>query len=270
MSESAARPDFDSVNDIAEPCRRAVHDLILTLADSKRILGLRYSDWVLGAPELEAAIAASSIAQDEWGHSRILYALLKDFGDDPDRIEHEREPSEYRNIEALDQPLATWPDFVVANAIIDAALTLQLEALAGSRYTPLRQRVRKQLEEERFHAGHGIAWLRRLARASPEAKASLQDSVDARWPAVLRWFGPDDHGSELQSDGLCAECGGELRTRFLTLLTPVLEAEGVRVPANEVDFTGWDAATRRSRATGPDEDVVARARGDRNRAFLMD
>jgi hypothetical protein len=48
---------------------RALRDLILTLADSKRLLGLRYSDCMLGAPTLEAGIAASSMAQDEWGHA---------------------------------------------------------------------------------------------------------------------------------------------------------------------------------------------------------
>ena len=55
----------------------ALHRLILTLADSKRLMGIRYSDWLLGAPSIEAGIAASSMAQDEWGHARLLYAMLK-------------------------------------------------------------------------------------------------------------------------------------------------------------------------------------------------
>jgi ring-1,2-phenylacetyl-CoA epoxidase subunit PaaC len=263
-------PDVRTTEELAPEARQALRDLILTLADSKRLIGILYADWVLGAPELEANIAASSIAQDEWGHSRLLYALLKDFGDDPEKLEHGREPSDYCNIEALDKRLETWTEFVVANAIVDTALTVQLEALADSRYAPLRQRVQKQLEEERFHFGHGSAWLRRLAAASDESRASLQRELDARWPAVLRWFGPDDFGEPQKAEGLCDGNGGELRQRFLERVTPIIEGSGLQAPSAEIDFAGWDPASRRSSRTGPDPEAVRRARGDKNRAFLMD
>ncbi len=267
---SARATDIRSVNELSPESRLALRNLILSLADSKRIIGILYAYWVLGAPELEANIAASSMSQDEWGHSRILYALLKDFGDDPNQLEHAREPAEYCNIEALDQLLSTWPEFVVANAIIDTALTVQLEALAGSRFAPLRQRVQKQLEEEHFHESHGAAWLRRLGRASEEARAATQKALDARWSAVLHWFGPDDLGVREKDEGLCDGNGGELRARFLERLTPIIDKAGLEVPSTQLDFSGWDPASRRSNRTGPDAGAVARARGDRSRAFLMD
>lgn len=262
--------DIRSTADLSSESRQALHDLILSLADSKRIIGILYADWVLGAPELEANIATSSISQDEWGHSRLLYALLKDFGEDPEKLEHAREPSEYSNIEALDQRLATWPEFVVANAIVDSALTVQLEALAGTRYAPLRQRVQKQLEEERFHEAHGAAWLRRLGTSSDAARAALQEAVNARWSQVLHWFGPDEFGATEKSDGLSDGTGGELRARFIERMTPVIERAGLEVPSTELDFSNWDPASRRSNRNGPDPEAVARARGDRNRAFFVE
>lgn len=270
MSERGIAPEIKSAKDLPDDCRPALRDLILSLADSKRIIGIRYADWVLGAPELEANIAASSLSQDEWGHSRILYALLKDFGDDPDRLEHDREPAEYRSIEALDAPLDTWPDFVIANAVIDSALTVQLEALAGSRFLPLRQRVQKQLEEERFHASHGAAWLRRLGRASDEACSAIQTALNTRWNAVVHWFGPDDFALRPKQEGLTDATGGELRDRFLERMTPLAQRSGLELPVVRLDFSHWDAASRRSSATEPDAEAVARARGDRNRVFLMD
>ena len=104
--------------------------LILTLADNKRLLGIRYSDWMLGAPTLETGIAASSMAQDEWGHGRLTYALLSDFGDDPKRIEHDREASEYRSMEAFDRPFASWAEMIAAALLLDTALTVQYGELA--------------------------------------------------------------------------------------------------------------------------------------------
>ena len=262
--------DIRSTADLSPESRQALHDLILSLADSKRIIGILYADWVLGAPELEANIATSSISQDEWGHSRLLYALLKDFGEEPEKLEHTREPSEYCSIEALDQRLSTWPEFVATNAIVDTALPVQLEALADSCYTPLRQRVQKQLEEERFHEAHGAAWLRRLGGSSDAARAAAQESVNARWSQVLHWFGPDDHGTTEKDAGLSDGNGGELRARFIERMTPVIEGAGLEVPSTELDFSSWDATSRRSNRTGPDPEAVARARGDRNRAFFVE
>ncbi|MBW3631291.1 MAG: hypothetical protein KY464_18660 [Gemmatimonadetes bacterium] len=50
---------LDAVPQSASAARAALRDLILTLADCKRVLGLRYSDKMLGAPTLEAGIAAT-------------------------------------------------------------------------------------------------------------------------------------------------------------------------------------------------------------------
>ena len=55
-------------------------------------------------------IAASGMAQDEWGHARLLYALLKGFEEDVEALEHGREPDAYRSMEVLDEPAASTGD----------------------------------------------------------------------------------------------------------------------------------------------------------------
>ena len=248
-------------------------DLILVLADTKRLLGMRYAEWILGAPALEAGIACASMAQDEWGHGRLLYSLLKEFGDDPEQIEHGREAADYRNIELLDDAPKTWIDLVVINALVDAAVSVQLEALRESSHTPLRQRVGKILDEEEFHAQHGAAWMKRIANASAEARELLRDSLDRVLPVVLRWFGPDSaRMKEMLSDGVVDGNGSELRTRFLQRVAPLLaHAQEVGAVRDiEPDFDGFDEVSRRSHNRGPDAATITRIRGDKNRAFLMD
>ena len=84
------------MSDVIDPAtlsadqKTALERLILTLADSKRVMGIRYSDWNLGAPSVETGIAMSSMTQDEWGHARLLYAMLKPLGGDPEAVEHDR------------------------------------------------------------------------------------------------------------------------------------------------------------------------------------
>jgi ring-1,2-phenylacetyl-CoA epoxidase subunit PaaC len=259
--------------ELPEPVRGAVRDLILILADSKRLLGMRYANWILGAPELEAGIACASMAQDEWGHGRLLYALLRDFGDDVDALEHGREPAGYRNIEVLDAEPDSWIDLVVINVFVDTALTLQLEALTSSAYVPLRQRVQKLLEEEAFHTAHGVAWFRRLADGGAATCALLRESVANVAPVVMRWFGADTEESRaLQDASITTSAGSDLRRRFATRVAPQIRLldDAAGFTSLEPDFANFQEASRRTSGTAPDARTIAQVRGDLNRAFLMD
>jgi ring-1,2-phenylacetyl-CoA epoxidase subunit PaaC len=248
----------------------AVRDLTLVLADTKRLLGYRYAEWMLGAPELETGIACSSMAQDEWGHARLLYALMKGFDDDPEALEHGRDPDAYRNMEILDSPTRTWPEVVALMALVDGAVTVQFEALRGSAYEPLAQRVEKVVDEEKFHGAHGTAWAKRLAGGTDASREALGAALTAALPAALAWFGPDsDRAAAMKEAGVVNAAGSELRARFLERVAPVLEMAGVAAPG-EPEMAGFDEARRRTGSGGPDEETIRKIRGDRNRAFLMD
>src|ERR1700757_866663 len=89
----------------------ATTHLIARLADNKYYLGQYYAEWCAGAPTLESAVAAAAMAQDELGHARALYPLLRTL--DPSAGD-ENDPetrSRFVNVAALDQPFAGWEDF---------------------------------------------------------------------------------------------------------------------------------------------------------------
>jgi phenylacetate-CoA oxygenase PaaI subunit len=282
VSVAQAPAPYERADQLPEGVREPLRDLILALADSKRVLGLRYSDRMLGAPTLEAGIAASSMAQDEWGHARLTYALLGDLGEDPKALEHERPAAEYRSIELLDQELGGWSAMTAAGLLLDTALTGQYATLLGSRYTPLHNRVQKLLDEERFHFDYAAGWTRRIA-----AVAGLRDELAAAMaaflPGALRWLGRDEAPSEqrLLEAGVIRRNSSAARGRYLARVGPVLAeaglAEGLGVRQSEggwsyqgeLDWQGWDDARRRAGGT-LDEATAARARGDQNRALLLE
>ena len=282
MSVASPEARIESASALSDESRQALRDLILSLADSKRVLGLRYSDRMLGAPTLEAGIAASSMAQDEWGHARLTYAMLGDFGDDPKALEHERPAAEYRSHPALDAGFTSWSDFIACILLIDTALATQYGALVDSRYTPAHNRVQKMLDEERFHFQYAAGWTRKIASID-DLRPELQASLGRYLPQALLWLGDDSAAGiqRLVSEGLSAYDPSTLRQRFLTKVGPVLEeigmadalgvsrgAEGFTADA-ALDWGGWDESTRRS-AGELDEVTAGRARGDKNRALLMD
>lgn len=275
-----ARTLYGSPEDLPEPAAEALGDLLLVLADTKRVLGIHYADWILGSPTLEAGIACSAMAQDEWGHGRILYAMLDDFGMDPDRLEHERGPSEYRSSELLDEPTGGWPELLALNLLLDTALSVQIEAMRESRLEPLHHKVSKILEEERYHFEHARGWTARMAGTGRGREATAEPFREA-WSACLRWFGSgeEDRPSPLAAEGIVDAGPDELRRRWVARVAPpVAEVEPELVEETEegwrsrVDpgWDGWDPRSRRLRdAPGPDDDaILSRVRGDKNRSLL--
>ena len=279
---TAAPATVDSAADLSPETRGALRDLLLALADSKRVLGLRYSDRMLGAPTLEAGIAASSMAQDEWGHARLTYALLGDFGEEPKSLEHDRPAAEYRSHPALDAELASWNDLIAAMLVVDTSLAVQYASLLAGRYGPAQNRVQKMLDEERFHYQYAAGWARRIATVD-ELRGGLQASLAKLLPEALRWLGDDsaDATQRLLTDGMVDADPSALRLRFLARVGPLLQELGMADALGIVqdqgdwnsihdnDFGGWDPAARRAGGS-LDEGTAARARGDRNRALLMD
>lgn len=276
----AKREGFTSAETLPADVREPLGNLLLVLADNKRLLGMRYADWILGAPSLEAGIACSAMAQDEWGHGRIVYAMLRDFGFDPAYLEHEREPEEYRSIELLDRRIEEWPRLLALNLLVDTALSVVFESMAESRFEPILYKVRKLLDEERFHFEHGRGWtaLMALTEAGRESLASV---FAPAWQTCLSWFGPADDAlfTSLQAAGITGSDSDGLRARWLRRVGPVVEEAGLGLAATVEgtwqsrtvpSWVAWDARRRRSAKGGPDTDTLARVRGDRNRQLLMD
>jgi ring-1,2-phenylacetyl-CoA epoxidase subunit PaaC len=264
-----SRPLLEDLSGLGSDERAALRRHLLSLADTKRILGIRYSDWLLGAPSIETGIACSGMAQDEWGHARLIYAMLKELGEDPVPVEHDRAAADYASCDALDAPLDDWAAVVAAMIVVDGALTIALEAFGEGRFAPARSRVPKMLGEEEFHRDLAAAWTRRLGGAGGDARARLGASARQMLPRTLAWLAPDDAAhARLVALGVTGPAD-DLRERYRERWNPILAACGVESAGVMPERSGWDAV--RGRGPGhPGEEAVERARGDRNRALFVE
>ena len=257
-----------AIADLGAGERKALTRLILSLADSKRLMGIRYSDWLLGAPSVETGIAASSMTQDEWGHARLLYAMLKDCDMDPKEVEHGRKAENYANVDVLDEAFGDWAAVVAGMVVVDGALTAVLGSLAAGRCEVARTRIPKMLAEEEFHVSLAAAWFRRLAQSGGEALQKLRDATEAMLPPVLAWVGADDEVMKTLSDAGLVGTADDRLASFRDDVRDLLATAGVDVDAVQA-ADAWDAA--RGRGPGhPDADAIERARGDRNRMLFVE
>lgn len=241
---------FDGPATLSVSEREAVETLLFALADDEFVAAERYVDWQVRGPTLEADIAIANVAQDEYGHARLWYDLLEDFGyEEPDLI-WERDSASFRHATLLELPyeVGDWADCVLRGYLYDTYEHRLLEALADSAYAPLRDRVEKVLGEEEYHREHAAHWLERLA-ADNEGRQRLQDTLDARYPHALTLFEPTEHETGVVDFGLRTASVDTLREDWLAVTTPFLEGLGLTVPEpNDVTLpTGGDGDPVRGR-----------------------
>lgn len=198
--------------------------LIASLADNKYFLGRRYAAWCTSAPALEAAVAAAAMAQDEIGHARSLYPLLRDLAGAGPEVEPETRTA-FTHVPFLHRPFAGWTDFVAANFLFDTALSVLLESAQESSLSGLAQRARRIVPEESMHWLHGEGWVRRLADAGPGVRSALIDSFAAVGPDAVAWYAIAR--PELRDADVLSEDAAELRERYRCRVSPLLVGEGL-------------------------------------------
>jgi ring-1,2-phenylacetyl-CoA epoxidase subunit PaaC len=223
----------------------AMASLVGSLADNKAALGRRYAEWGVSAPTLESAVAAAAMAQDELGHARATYPVLKALG-----VEAGDEGLEGHGhrLALLDRELPDWTAFVAANLLVDGVLTTFVAACASSSVPQMQQRARKILQEEGSHRVHAEAWARRLCRAGGASRDALLERLAATWEHAGRWAGPDDDpgARAALALGMIGRGPAAQREQVREWLVALLGAEGVEFAlAEPSDWSAWDPERRR-------------------------
>ena len=216
--------------------------LVGSLADNKAALGRAYADWAVSAPTLESAVAAAAMAQDELGHARSTYPVLKALG-----VE-DAEVDAGRRLALLDDGLEDWTALIAANVLVDGVLTTFVASCVDSSVEPMAARARKILQEEGSHRVHAEAWAKRLARGDEATRRRLVACLQETWQHAGRWAGPaDDPGfAAVVAAGMVGQAPAEQRELVRRWLVGLLAAEGLTVELPEPDdWTGWDPVTRR-------------------------
>jgi ring-1,2-phenylacetyl-CoA epoxidase subunit PaaC len=212
--------------------RRALADLLLSMADDEFVSGFTDSEWTGIAPILEEDVAMSSIAQDELGHARALYELLAavlDDGCDADAIAYDREPGEYRHAALLDHARGDWADTIARRFLYELSDEARLASI-GPGYPPLADLVVKIRREERYHRMHVVAWVRRLAEAGDDPRTRLERALAALATDAATVFAPLAGEAELLEAGILARPMTATEAAWRADLTAILVPLGLEVP----------------------------------------
>jgi ring-1,2-phenylacetyl-CoA epoxidase subunit PaaC len=155
--------------------------LLLEIADDELILGWRNSEWTGIAPFLEEDVAFSSIAQNEIGHARALYALAADeLGTTADELALDRRPEEYRCAPLVELRRVEWGATIARHWLYETADELRIAALKESDDAEVAGLAAKIDREEVYHRLHAEMWLERLVGSE-----QLHQGLEELWPYAL-------------------------------------------------------------------------------------
>ncbi|MDX1624355.1 MAG: Phenylacetic acid catabolic protein [Gemmatimonadota bacterium] len=250
---------------------------LVALSDTKLLLGYHYGEWTFGPPAIEAGIAACSMAQEEFGHTRLLNRVLdREFGIEIDPLADTRPPEAFASIAFLDRPLEDWGELVAANVVVDQALSLTLRSFRDGAFEPIARVVPKMLLEERFHHAHAEGWTRVIDAERGDARDAFHDALSRAARDVAVYYGPPGHDAGLVEEGAKTIADEELRSRLFGRIAGLLgdpAAAGLREGssgwdlAEPVDWEGWSPERRRLDPDGPEQEMLDELRGTKNVAF---
>ena len=227
----AAASTLGGPQELSDRERTAVEALLRGMADDEFVLAERYIEWQVESPTLESDLAIANIAQDEYGHARLWYDLLEDFGATEEALIWEAQPSEFRHATLVELPFAEgdWADAVLRGYLFDVHERNLLDALAGSAYPRIADRVDKVQREEGYHLEHGRNWLERLCDDEP-GRQRVQAALDRLFPHALTLFEPLAEEADIVDLGLRTESIDDLREAWLDEVVPYLDSLGLTAP----------------------------------------
>jgi len=136
---------------------------------------------ISAAPNWKEKELAAEFAAEEARHSRGLYDLLRNLGEDPEKIIAGRpDAADFWGLN-----LDNWLDIAVFNFTVDRAGSHQIMEYRESSYIPWGESQEEVLEDEEDHYDNGVENLKQFAK-EPTKLAEFQKIFDRVLPNCLK------------------------------------------------------------------------------------
>ena len=184
---------------------------------------------ISAAPNWKEKELAAEFAAEEARHSRGLYDLLRNLGEDPEKIIAGRpDAADFWGLN-----LDNWLDIAVFNFTVDRAGSHQIMEYRESSYIPWGESQEEVLEDEEDHYDNGVENLKQFAK-EPEKLAEFQKIFDRVLPNCLkRAFGR----LEVADNDFCLQHGlkrnktEDIINRYLREMHGHMDGTGLMFPS---------------------------------------
>ncbi|WP_175638484.1 Phenylacetic acid catabolic protein [Metabacillus schmidteae] len=157
-----------------------------TIADNKYILGDRLVEIGVSGPTLEATLSAIAMAQQELGHSRLIYRWANDLkGVNGSKIEIKDQTGKAfsRNVE-----INNWIELIAGLYAVNVATDLVMRAIIESGNTDINHPFSKMLKEQNEHLVYSKVWCKQLLNDKGSIPGHFKISLEKVMIEVVEWL----------------------------------------------------------------------------------
>ena len=233
---------YETAEEIPEEMRRLIVKLMVVQADTEFASIQQHRPWLDKAPTLEDRWIESRIIADEARHGLQACRILRDFGEEGQRMIDElltKKEGEHK-LDAFNMKFDRWSDVGAFTCFVDRVGVYQLRAFQECSYGPLARAMPLMLSEEQLHLNFGASVLRRMVQDGPKysgTKEEAQAAVNKWYPRSLDMFGHSNSDTSRRAIeyGLKRWTNEEARRRYIDEVSTLVRSLGLELPAPEFD-----------------------------------
>ncbi|HYA70327.1 MAG TPA: Phenylacetic acid catabolic protein [Thermoplasmata archaeon] len=239
---SAGVRKYETAEEVPPDMRKLIVKLLVVQADTEFASIQQHRPWLDRAPTLEDRWIESRIIADEARHGLQACRILRDFGEEGQRLIDElltKKEGEHK-LDAFNMKFDRWSDVGAFTCFVDRVGVYQLRAFQECSYGPLARAMPLMLSEEQLHLNFGASVLRRMVQDGPSysgSKEEAQAAVEKWYPRALDMFGHSNSETSRRAIeyGLKRWTNEEARRRYIDEVTSLVPSLGLTLPPPEFD-----------------------------------
>lgn len=158
-------------------------DLGETIADNKFILGDRLVEIGISGPNLEATLSSIAMAQQELGHSRLVYRWVSDLTGIKKEVQHQTGKAFEQNV-----GIGNWIELIAGLYVTNVAIDLVMRAMIEANNPNVKPPFTKMIKEQQEHLIYSKNWCKQLLLDKGSIPRRCRDAIALTSHEAKEWL----------------------------------------------------------------------------------
>lgn len=154
-----------------------------TIADNKFILGDRLVEVGISGPNLEATLSSIAMAQQELGHSRLLYRWVSDLTGIRKEVKHQTGKAFQQNVN-----IANWIELIAGLYVTNVAIDLVMRIMIDANNPNVKPPFTKLLKEQQEHLIYSKNWCQQLLLDKGSIPRRCREAISKTAQEAKEWL----------------------------------------------------------------------------------
>ncbi|MGJ9383160.1 Phenylacetic acid catabolic protein [Salipaludibacillus sp. CF4.18] len=178
-------------------------ELAETIADNKYILGDRLVEIGISGPTLESTLSSVAMAQQELGHSRLIYRWaydLKGLNGSKVEIKDQTGKAFTTNVD-----ITNWIELIAGLYTTNVAIDLVMRAIIDAKNEEVNPPFSKMLKEQQEHLIYSETWCNQLLNDKGSIPKKFRYALENATNETIEWLNKVEKDDLLTSEKMIAE-----------------------------------------------------------------